>query len=153
MEQNLLKIKEIIENLLAAMDFSGEVSIDDQDGNFIRFNIRSDEAAFLIGRCGDNLKSLQQIIRAITGKQLEAPVRFVIDVNNYSSGQIELLKQSARNLAQEAREQKADKWLAPMNAYERRIIHMALADEAGIKTESEGEGENRRIVIKPSNKE
>ena len=143
------KIKEIIKELLATMDFSGEVSINNQDEGFTRFNISSDEAAYLIGRGGDNLRSLQQIARAIVGKKLEAPFHFIIDVNDYLGGRIESLKQLARNSAREVREKKETRRLSPMDAYERRIIHLTLAGEKDIKTESEGEGEGRRIVIKP----
>jgi len=131
------------------MDFSGEVNIASEE-NVIRANIQSPEASYLIGRSGDNLKALQQVTRAIVGKQMLEPVHFIIDVNDYQKSHWELLKEIAKKMAQEARERHEPKWLAPMNAYERRIVHLTLAGEPGIKTESEGEGEERRIVIKPN---
>jgi spoIIIJ-associated protein len=150
MEKNLLKIKEIVEQLLGVMDFSGEVAIDDRDENFLRVNIQSAEAAYLIGRSGENLKALQHITRAIVNKELgEASVHFTIDINDYQNSRLELLKEMARSLAKEVIEQREPRWLAPMNAYERRIIHMALSDLREIKTESEGEGSDRKIVIRP----
>ncbi len=149
MEQNLVKIKEIIEKLLQVMDFSGEVNIASEE-NLIRANIQSPEASYLIGRSGDNLKALQQVARAIVGKQLLEQAHFIIDVNDYQKSRLELLKEIAKKMAQEAKERHEPKWLAPMNAYERRIVHLTLAVEPGIKTESEGEGEERRIVIKPT---
>jgi len=150
MEKNLLKIKEIVERLLGVMDFSGEVAIDNRDENFLRVNIQSAEAAYLIGRSGENLKALQHITRAIVNKGLEAPVHFTIDINDYQNSRLEMLKEMALSLAKEAIEQNEPRWLAPMNAYERRIIHMALADLSEIKTESEGEGSDRKIVIRPA---
>ena len=151
MEKNLLKIKNTIEQLLRAMDFSGEVATDERDENFLRVNIQSDEAAYLIGRSGENLKALQHISRAIINRGLETPIHFIIDVNNYQSNRIELLKEIALSLAKEVAQKNEPRWLEPMNAYERRIIHLALADVAGIKTESEGVQNERRIVIRPAN--
>ena len=150
MEKNLLKIKEIVERLLGVMDFLGEVAIDNRDENFLRVNIQSAEAAYLIGRSGENLKALQHVARAIVNKGLEAPVHFTIDINDYQNSRLEMLKEMARSLAEEVIEQNEPRWLAPMNAYERRIIHMALSDLPEIKTESEGEGSDRKIVIRPA---
>ncbi len=148
--QNFLKIKQIIEELLKAMDFEGRIELDETDPNFLRINIVSPEARFLIGRDGENLRALQQIGRALAGKKLDREFSFVIDVNDYQKSQLDFLKETARNLGREVAEQKVVRWLAPMNAYERRIVHMELANFAGIKTESEGEGEARRVVIKPA---
>lgn len=150
MEENLLKIKEIIERLLRLMDFSGEIAIDNRDEKFLRINIQSDEAAYLIGRSGETLKALQHISRTIVDKELGAPVQFIVDINDYQSNRLELLKEMARNSAKEVVEQREPRWLAPMNAYERRTIHLALANMAGIKTESEGLQNERRIVIRPA---
>lgn len=143
------KIKETIEKLLEVMDFSGVVQIDEQDGDFLKANIQSAEAAYLIGCGGENLLALQHLSRAIVSKKEEAPVRFIVDVNDYQKNRFELAKEMAVSAAREVARTRQPRWLAPMNAYERRIIHVALADVSDIKTESEGEGEGRRIVIKP----
>ncbi len=144
-----LKIKTIVEQLLSAMDFSGEVSLKDQGGDFLIVNIQSADAAYLIGRSGENLGALQHIARAIVSKQLAETIRLIIDVNDYQTNRLESLKETALNLAKEVVERKQQHWLAPMNAYERRVVHLALAGLTGIKTESEGEGSERRVVIKP----
>ncbi len=144
------QIKQIIEELLKVMDFEGEVELDNRESDFVRLNIVSPEAGFLIGRSGENLRALQQVVRALANKKLGEAVRFIIDVNDYQKSRLELLREMARDLAREAIEQKISKWLAPMNAYERRAIHLELADFSGIKTESEGEGEERRVVIRPT---
>ncbi|TSC53328.1 MAG: spoIIIJ-associated protein [Parcubacteria group bacterium LiPW_39] len=144
------KIKQIIEELLKVMDFEGRAELDDTEADFVRVNIVSPEAGFLIGRSGENLKALQQISRALVNRTLGQPLRFIVDINDYQKSRLALLKEMARHLAQEVAEQKVARWLAPMNAYERRAIHLELADFSGIKTESEGEGEERRVVIKPT---
>lgn len=142
-------IKETAERLLAIMDFEGEVSLGNGDGDFLIINIASREAPCLIGQGGQNLEALQQIMRLLVGRRIIPPPRFMIDVNGYQKSRLELLKSLARGLAQEAVSQRESRWLAPMNAYERRLVHLTLADFVGVKTESEGEGAERRVVIKP----
>ncbi len=149
MKINQAEIKTIIEDLLRAMDFAGEVTLDNSDDNFLRINIQSVEAAYLIGRGGEHLKALQHICRAILHRKFEEPLQFIIDINDYQKNRLDLLKEMAASMAEEVVGQREPRWLAPMNAYERRIIHMALANFEGVKTESEGEGEERRVVIRP----
>jgi len=150
MQPKLLKIKEIVEELLLVMDFTGEVKIEDKGEAFWRVNIQSPEAAYLIGRSGETLKALQQISRAVVSRRLGESVSFVLDVNDYQDNHFEIMKEMAQNLAREVIEKQQTRELAPMNAYERRLVHMALADLAGVKTESEGEGEKRRVIIRPA---
>jgi len=145
-------IKQILEELLARMDFSGQITfdIDDTDEQQLaHFNIQSEEAPYLIGRGGDNLKALQEIARAIVNKRLGYMARFSLDINNYQQNRLSLLKEMAQNLAREAQERVEPRWLPPMNAYERRAVHLALKEFEGISTESEGMGAERRVVIKP----
>lgn len=151
MEEKFLEIKKIAEELLAAADFEGVAALEENDG-FLVVSIQSADAPYLIGHAGENLKALQQIIRlAVYKKLLDAP-RLIVDVNQYQKNRLEFLKQIAKNLAREVAAQPRScgaRELPPMNAYERRIMHMFLAEIPGIKTESVGEGEERRVVIKP----
>ncbi|MBU3901314.1 KH domain-containing protein [Patescibacteria group bacterium] len=151
MEQEKLdKIKEIIEGLIAATGFDGRVSLREEPNGGLVANIDSQEAGYLIGRNGENLKALQQLIRLAVGKKIQEAPRLAVDVNNYQQENLAALAESARNLACQVAEQKISRSLPPMNAYERRAVHTALADLPDIKTESEGEGEGRRIVIRPA---
>lgn len=149
-QEKLTAIKEILEAMINIMDLDGRVAIADEPGGGVLANIESQEAGYLIGRNGDNLRAFQQLVRLLVGKKIAEAPRLTIDVNNYQQERLAMLKDSAKNLARQVIEQGAPRYLPPMNAYERRIIHMALIDLPGIKTESEGEGEERRIVIRPA---
>ena len=154
MNDNFSEIKKTIEEILAKMDFLGEVEIDQTDSNFIRANVQSAEASWLIGRGAENLNALQQICRAILSKKLgEAMPRFILDINYYQKNRLDSLVKIAKNLAQEVLETKESRWLPPMSSYERRAVHLALADFPDIKTESEGERGERQVVIKPVTEE
>jgi len=148
-ENNLAKTKESIEAILRIIGFEGEAMIDGQQENLIRINIKNDQARYLIGRNGENLMALQHLLRAMTSRQL-AVGNFTIDINDYQRNRLEELKEVALSLADEVVRRQTPLSLAPMNAYERRTVHLALSNFNGVATDSEGEGEERRIVIKPA---
>lgn len=148
-ENNLVKIKEIIEEILKIIGFEGKAIIDEQQENLVRINIKNDQARYLIGRNGENLMALQHLLRAMASRQLVVG-NFTIDINDYQRNRLEELKEVALSLADEVVRRQAPRSLAPMNAYERRIVHMALANFNGVTTDSEGTAEARRIVIKPA---
>jgi len=149
-QEKLTAIKEIIEGLIGVMGVDGRVSLAEEAGGGVLANIESREAGYLIGRNGDNLRALQQLARLLAGKKIIEGVRLTVDVNNYQQERLDMLKDSAKNLARQVVEYGVARYLPPMNAYERRIIHMTLIDIPGIKTESEGEGEERRVKIIPN---
>jgi len=145
---NLKTIKEIIIDLLKRMNFDGKVDVDISDENNILANIQTEQANFLIGQSGANLDALQHIIRIIINKKSNEFVHFILDVNNYRKYRIELLKELAENVAKQVLTEKVAVTLRPMTAYDRRIVHLALANNSQIVTESIGNGTERKITIK-----
>ncbi len=150
MDNNKEILIQTIKEMLAVMDFNGDAAVEGGNDDLLVAKIKSDEAGFLIGQGGENLSALQQLLRAIVNRKV-APnlINFIVDVNDYRSNRLNLLKEMAMDLASQVERGRYLKILEPMPAYERRFIHMALKDFKGIKTESQGEGEDRRIVIKP----
>lgn len=149
--ENLDVIKEAIDNLLKAIGFEGIVVINyNQDEDCILANIQIDQAesGFLIGQGGNNLDSLQHLARLLVNKQIGHSSRFILDVNNYRKHRIDLLRETAKDIAKQVLMEKTSLALRPMPAYERRIIHMALADYPSIDTESVGDEPERRIVVR-----
>ncbi|MQC19375.1 MAG: KH domain-containing protein, partial [Chloroflexi bacterium] len=110
----------------------------------------SDELGVLIGRRGETLASLQYVVNTIVARgQQKAPV-FGIDIEGYKRRREQMLVDLAHEIAQEVRETGDVITLEPMPAYERRIIHLALREESGVKTESVGTGEHRQVEILPA---
>jgi spoIIIJ-associated protein len=151
MDNNLKEnLKNLIEELFSKMDLEVKIDIDDSQAEFLVVNIQSDEAGLLIGQGGENLLAFQHICRIIANKKLGSePLNFIVDVNNYKENRLTLLKEMAISFARQVTSEGRPKILEPMPSYERRIIHMALKEFDGIKTESQGEGQLRRVVIKP----
>lgn len=142
-------IKKTIKELLEKMNFESEVMIESQDENNLVVNIQTSQAGFLIGQAGANLESLQHLARVLVSKKIAQPIHFILDVNDYRKHRLELLRELAKSIAQQALTEKATLTLQPMPAYERRIIHLTLAENPQVATESIGQEPERRIVIKP----
>lgn len=114
------------------------------------FHIDTDDSALLIGENGQHLYALQSLIKRVAEQKNGGPCPpFLVDVGDYQRQHIEEIKERARMGAQRVRYFKKEVILQPMSSYERRIIHVALQEDPDVSTESIGEGENRRVVIKP----
>ncbi|MBU1291932.1 KH domain-containing protein [Patescibacteria group bacterium] len=142
-------IENTIKELLEAMKFNGQVVVDEPEIDNILVNIQTEEAGFLIGQDGANLDALQHLSRILVNKKNKESIPFVLDVNDYRKHRIELLKDLAKNIAQQALTEKVSLTLQPMSAYERRVIHLALINQSQISTESIGQEPERRIVVRP----
>lgn len=115
----------------------------------IQLNIRGSEVADLIGRRGENLRALQFVLGLMLNKQLHRHVRVTVDVDGYRARREDLLRGMAQRFAHRVRSTREAMQLEAMPPNERRIIHMALSEDPDVMTESVGEGDARRVVIKP----
>ena len=114
------------------------------------YNIITDEAWFLIGTHARNLVALEYLLKRLVERATgEERAHFFLDVNGYRFHELEELKIEAKNMAKRVRLYRAEIILKPMPPFERRIVHMALAEYPDITTQSIGDGDARRIVIKP----
>lgn len=142
-------IQQVLEEVLQKMNIQASVEqMQFLDAPY--FSIHSQDNTMLIGENGQHLYALQTIVkRVVEQKYHESCPPFLIDINDYQRHYIEEIKERARMGAQRVRYFKKEIVMQPMNSYERRIIHMALMEDPDISTESIGEGESRRVVIKP----
>ena len=113
------------------------------------FDAQGDGLGILIGRRGQTLACLQYIVRLIASHRMRASAFIVVDINGYKQHRYQSLKTLANRIAEEVEASGESFALEPMPAYERRIIHIALADHAGVTTESTSIGEARKVVILP----
>ncbi len=140
------KIKNFIETLLTKLDIEFEAVDIENNSEQVVFQIKTNESARLIGTRGDTIRALNYVIKNAF-RNSEEDLRFLVDVNGYRTKRIEELKQTAKLLAERARSLKYNVEMTPMSSYERMIVHAALTDEPNIKTESQGQGRDRRVVI------
>lgn len=151
MQEIIKEIKNIIEDILRLGTFSDfEINIKESKTDELTvFDIQIEDAKFLIGEKGKNLDALNFIVKAIVLKKFKEAPRFLVDVNNYKRDRINTLKELAKTVAQRVVLTKVPFELPSMSAFERRIIHLELSTHPNIKTESQGEGNERHIVVMP----
>jgi spoIIIJ-associated protein len=127
----------------------GKITIDEYEGDDgeLILDISGGDLAVLIGRHGRTLDAFQMILSSFMSNKLHFHYPIVIDIEGYKSRRKDKLVSLARSAASRAKRQPGRVSLAPMNAYERRIVHLALLDDVDVTTHSEGEDPERRVVI------
>ena len=113
----------------------------------ITFQVHGEDLGILIGKHGQTLDAIQYLINLVANKEVRRRCQIVVDVENYRSRREETLIQLAHRLGAKVRRTRQKIALEPMNAFERKIIHVALQNEKHIKTDSEGQEPYRHIVI------
>lgn len=149
MEESILYAKKYLEDLLSFFGLNTDVYATSEE-DVIELSIPSTHLnGFLIGQRGDTLRSLQFIVsNALRNNEYEY-TRVNIDVADYKKQRADRLSETAQEWITSVKDSKKELSLKPMNAADRRIVHK-VASEAGLETESVGEGRDRHIVLKPS---
>ena len=146
-------LKKIASDILQKMTFGDfKIAIEgkgDVDGESFVVNIETPESNLLIGQYGVTLSALQHILRLLVRRETEDKFKFLADVNHYLQEKIDSLAGIATGAAKQAISERKPVVLRPMSAYERRLVHMELAGNENVKTESIGEGDDRKVVVKP----
>lgn len=131
--------------LKTKVDFS-----DQGEDDITTVNLTVPDASLLIGDGGGTLIAWQHLLRILFRKRTGAAGNFVLDINNYRRERQEYLSALALDTAQKVVAENRLVILKPMNSYERRVIHLALAPDTRVATESLGELAERRVIIKPT---
>ncbi len=145
----VFRIKIETEEFFEMMTFQTEdIEVVNKEDIFV-ISVKIDNPKTLIGERGQTLLEIQYLLRLLIRKKVQNDIFIELDINDYKKKKKEVLNEIAKEVADEVYFYKKEKILPPMNPYERRIIHIALKDREGIKTESVGEGPNRKVIIRP----
>ncbi len=136
-----------LKEVTLAMGLICDITAEQKDKN-IHIEIKGDNVASLIGKRGYTLDSLQYLTNLAINKGEGAYSNVIIDIENYRERRRETLENLGKNLGKKALRTRKPVVLEPMSAYERRIIHMCLQNDARLKTSSEGKEPYRYVVIK-----
>jgi len=148
-QETINKIKETTREFFQKTTLDVEIEFSSEKEGVLPIDIKSEEPQILIGEGGQTLIEIQHLLKLILRKRIQEEFHIDLDVNNYKKKKIEYLKEVAKSNADDVAISKKEKELAPMPAYERRIIHLELQNRADVIGESVGEEPERRIVIKP----
>lgn len=140
--------EDLIESLLDRMGFMADFDLVSEDP--LAYNIvGDDDFGRLIGRQGETLRAFGYLVNLMLGRRMGRPCRVIVDVNGYRQRRADQLAELAETLADEVRDTQEPITLEAMPANERRLVHVALADDEDVRTYSIGEGDERRVVISP----
>jgi len=144
------KIKEITKDFFRKTTFNIEIKFLPPKEKTLSIEIKTEEPQILIGERGQTLVEIQHLLRAILRKKIPEFEGYIdLDINDYKKKKIEYLRELATSTADEVALTKKEKILAPMQAFERRIIHLELAERKDVTTESIGREPERRVVVRP----
>ena len=135
-----------LERLLDIIDYDGDIDLDVENGRAIVAIVGSDLQP-LVGRNGDTLDALQELTRLAVQQQTGERSRLMLDVSGHRAARRAELSQLAERTAREVLESGEPVKLAPMNPFERKVVHDAVATIDGVRSESEGEEPERRVVV------
>ena len=139
-------IVDFLNRVTAAFGIAATVNLEETaDGP--RFNLTGEEAELLVRHRGEPLKALQHVVDMAYGRTLDGEKRVFVDALEYRKGKDIELRNMAKFLAQKAIDSAQDQQLGPLNPYERRIVHMAVAEIPGATTESVGDAFSKTVFI------
>lgn len=149
-EEAIQYAKKYLEDILSFFGLNTDVHATTEDHEVIELSVPSTQLnGFLIGQHGDTMRSLQYIVGSALKNQNFGLTRVNVDVADYKKARADRLTEQAEVWVKKVQESGEAMALHPMNAADRRTIHK-LADDAGIITESQGEGPERHVVLKPA---
>ena len=143
--------RSFLAGVLERMKIDAEIDVLEEDDKVI-LDIKCDDVDRVIGRRGQVVDAFQHLVGKVAYRDRGPGVRgrpIVVDAGDYRHKHIERLEQLAERMGTKAIRSQSVVELDPMNPHDRRIVHLALAEVEGVTTRSEGEGEDRRVLVVP----
>jgi spoIIIJ-associated protein len=144
------EIAEFVQNVVTAMGATMTTSIEETP-DCTRINLEGEDGGVFVRRGGEGLQALQHLVATAFRRQLGDDQRVVIDCNGFRKEKDAELKQMARFMADKAKNSGASQEMGPLNPYERRIVHMAVAEDPAVSSESIGDAFMKTVIISLKN--
>ncbi|HHY36140.1 MAG TPA: protein jag [Firmicutes bacterium] len=145
-ETPVVRVCRLLDEIMKKMGVTGELEVEEA-GGYTQINIKGKDLGILIGRRGRTLDALQYLINLAANKGTRERVRIILDVCSYRKRRADTLKNLTRRLCQRVRRQRRSVVLEPMTPQERRIVHLAVQEEKGVVSYSEGVEPFRKVII------
>jgi len=150
LEEQADAVADFVDELLAKMDIDAIAEPNPQGGHMYVDIVDGpeDDMSLLIGRHGQTLEAIQELARMAVGRRLDQRVRVIVDVEDYRKRRESRLEEDARETALRVAAEGGEYEFDPMNSYERKLVHDAVAGVEGAETVSRGEAPDRYVVIR-----
>ncbi|PYI82446.1 MAG: hypothetical protein DME26_17615 [Verrucomicrobia bacterium] len=139
-------VVDFLERFSSALGVKVVIGVE-QSSDGPRINLSGEEAELLVRHRGEPLKALQHVVDMAYGRVLPGDQRVFVDALEYRKGKDVELRRMANFLAEKAQETGLDQQLGPLNPYERRLVHLAVAEVPGATTESVGDAFSKTVLI------
>jgi spoIIIJ-associated protein len=143
--------KTVLQRIIDLITIDAEISFEKKSDRIL-FYIKGGNVAILIGKRGHTLEAMQYLVEKIVNKHSEQRIRIYIDIEGYLKKRQNNLKGLAERLAEKAKRSGKPITIGQMNAHDRRIVHIALRDDNGVRTQSVGDGFLKKLLIVPRKK-
>ena len=140
------EITEFLQKVLTAMGMTLTTTIEETPEG-TRINLEGEDGGVLVRSGGEGLQALQHLVATAFRRQLGDDNRVVVDCNGFRKDKDVELRQMARFMAERARSSEASQEMGPLNPYERRIVHLAIAEDLGVTSESIGDAFMKTVII------
>src|SRR6187551_3189495 len=140
------QIADFVQSVVKAMGVELTARIEDSP-EATRINLEGDDGGVLIRRGGEGLQALQHVVATAFRRQLGDDNRVVVDCNGFRKDKDAEIKQMARFMAEKARTSGMPQEIGPLNPYERRIVHIAIAEDPTVSSESIGDAFMKTVII------
>ena len=149
-EEDADRLLKLVNDTLNIGELEVEAKVTGTSGRYVNIELDGRDVAFLVGKHGEVLNAMQYVVNIIANQQYGNGIRVTLDGNNYRHRREEALTKLANKIADQVKQRGEEAVLDALPAFERRIVHKALAEHGGVSTYSEGEEPNRRVVIAPA---
>jgi spoIIIJ-associated protein len=140
------QIADFVQSVVSAMGVALTVRIEESPEG-TRINLEGEDGGVLIRRGGEGLQALQHVVATAFRRQLGDDNRIVVDCNGFRKDKDAEIKQMARFMAEKARSSGMPQEMGPLNPYERRIVHIAIAEDPTVSSESIGDAFMKTVII------
>jgi len=142
--------KQTLQTILDKMEYKAKAAVLAAADEQITLDIKGADLEVLIGNEGETINALQVLIRAMTAPSNPEHIRIVLDADGYRDRRAMALHERAFEIKEKVKHTGKEAVMEGLNAYERRVVHLALANDPEVVTYSEGVGSERNLIVSPA---
>ena len=140
-------VRTMVEGIVDAMGLAVDVELTDLEDGSLRVEIVGEESEVLLRRKGEGLDALQHLVNTAYRRDLGGNQRIVVDAQGFRRGKDQELQQMARFLMEKVKSTGVPQEMGPLNSYARRVVHLEVASDPELASESQGDGQVKRVTI------
>lgn len=140
-------VRTMVEGIVDAMGLAVDVELTDLEDGSLRVELVGDESEVLLRRKGEGLDALQHLVNTAYRRDLGGNQRIVVDAQGFRRGKDQELQQMARFLMEKVKATGTPQEMGPLNSYARRVVHLEVATDPELASESQGDGQVKRVTI------